>query len=30
MSKDLDTVEYEVQLKLKEFLESQGVNTLLL
>ena len=30
MSKDLDKVEYEVQLKLKEFLESQGVNTLLL
>ena len=30
MSKDLDTVEYEAQLKLKEFLESQGVNTLLL
>ena len=30
MSKYLDTIEYEVQLKLKEFLESQGINTLLL
>lgn len=30
MKKDLSTVEYEVQLKLKEFLESQGVDTLLL
>ena len=30
MRKDLDIVEYEVQSKLKEFLESQGVNTLLL
>lgn len=30
MSNDFATVEYEVQLKLKEFLESQGVNTLLL
>ena len=28
MSENLDTIEYEVQLKLKEFLESQGVNTL--
>ena len=27
--KNLDTIEYQVQLKLKEFLESQGVNTLL-
>lgn len=30
MSENLDTIEYEVQLKLKEFLESQGVDTLLL
>ena len=30
MNKNLDTIEYQVQLKLKEFLESQGVNTLLL
>ena len=30
MNKNLDTIEYKVQLKLKEFLESQGVNTLLL
>ena len=29
MNKNLDTIEYQVQLKLKEFLESQGVNTLL-
>ena len=30
MNKNLDTIEYQVQLKLKEFLESQGVNTPLL
>lgn len=30
MNENLDTIEYKVQLKLKEFLESQGVNTLLL
>ena len=30
MNENLDTIEYQVQLKLKEFLESQGVNTLLL
>lgn len=30
MNKNFDTIEYQVQLKLKEFLESQGVNTLLL
>ena len=29
MNENLDTIEYQVQLKLKEFLESQGVNTLL-
>lgn len=28
MNENLDTIEYKVQLKLKEFLESQGVNTL--
>lgn len=28
MIENLDTIEYKVQLKLKEFLESQGVNTL--
>ena len=30
MNENLDTIEYQVQLKLKEFLESQGVNTPLL
>lgn len=30
MTENLGTIEHEVQLKLKEFLESQGVNTLLL
>ena len=30
MNENFDTIEYQVQLKLKEFLESQGVNTLLL
>ena len=30
MNKNLDTIEYQVQLKLKEFLESQDVNTPLL
>lgn len=30
MNENLDTIEYKIQLKLEEFLKSQGVNTLLL